>query len=116
MSEQRESLARDPFGGRRPTSHERMTGQPWDASYDDGPAPWDIGRPQPVIARLVSDGRIVGPVLDAGCGSGETRFTLRRSACRFSASTSPKRRSRSHARRPPSAESTSNSQLPTRSS
>jgi hypothetical protein len=38
--------AEDPFGGRHPTSHERLTGLPWDASYHDGPAPWDIGRPR----------------------------------------------------------------------
>jgi hypothetical protein len=27
---------------RQPTSHERRAGQSWDASYVDGPAPWDI--------------------------------------------------------------------------
>jgi SAM-dependent methyltransferase len=48
-----------------------MTGLPWDASYRDGPAPWDVGRPQPAIVRLASDGRLTGPVLDAGCGTGE---------------------------------------------
>ena len=37
---------------RPPTSHERMSGRPWDASYYDGPAPWDVGRPQPTVARL----------------------------------------------------------------
>src|SRR6201998_4044737 len=63
--------AHDPFGGRHPTSHERMTGLPWDASYSDGPAPWDIGRPQPAIVRLASKGGFVGVVLDAGCGTGE---------------------------------------------
>jgi SAM-dependent methyltransferase len=56
---------------RSPTSHERMTGVPWDASYHGGPAPWDIGHPQPAIARLVSAGGVVGSVLDAGCGTGE---------------------------------------------
>src|SRR4051794_20344929 len=61
----------DPFGARRPTSHERMTGLPWDASYHDGPAPWDTGRPQPAIARLASEGGFSGAVLDAGCGTGE---------------------------------------------
>ena len=61
----------DPFGGRRPTSHERMTGKPWDASYQDGPAPWDIGRPQQAILRLASEGGFSGAVLDAGCGTGE---------------------------------------------
>ena len=48
-----------------------MTGLPWDASYHDGPAPWDIGRPQPAIVRLAAEGRFAGAVLDAGCGTGE---------------------------------------------
>jgi SAM-dependent methyltransferase len=56
---------------RQPTSHERMSGRPWDASYHDGPAPWDIGRPQPAIARVASAGGFAGSVLDAGCGTGE---------------------------------------------
>lgn len=56
---------------RRPTSHERMSGQPWDASYQDGPAPWDIGHPQPAIVRLAAEGEFTGAVLDAGCGTGE---------------------------------------------
>ena len=48
MPEQSTTIADDPFRSRRPTSHERMSGRTWDASYtDDGPAPWDIGRPQP---------------------------------------------------------------------
>ncbi|GAA4557514.1 class I SAM-dependent methyltransferase [Planotetraspora kaengkrachanensis] len=48
-----------------------MTGQSWDASYHDGPAPWDIGRPQPAIVRLAAEGGFAGAVLDAGCGTGE---------------------------------------------
>jgi ubiquinone/menaquinone biosynthesis C-methylase UbiE len=48
-----------------------MTGLPWDASYQGGPAPWDIGHPQPVMVRLASDGGFTGAVLDAGCGTGE---------------------------------------------
>jgi SAM-dependent methyltransferase len=71
MTEQSGILADDPFRGRHPTSHERMTGLPWDASYHDGPAPWDIGRPQPAIVRLASEGGFAGAVLDAGCGTGE---------------------------------------------
>ena len=66
----------DPFGGRPPTSHERMTGLPWDASYHDGPAPWDIGQPQPAIVRWASEGGFAGPVLDAGCGTGENALHL----------------------------------------
>ena len=69
-------MAGDPFGGRQPTSHERMTGLPWDASYRDGPAPWDIGHPQPPIARLASQGAFVGDVLDAGCGTGDNALYL----------------------------------------
>lgn len=69
MSER--SDADDPFGGRSPTSHERMTGQPWEASYSDGPAPWDVGRPQPAIVRLATGGGFSGAVLDAGCGTGD---------------------------------------------
>jgi SAM-dependent methyltransferase len=66
----------DPFGGRDPTSHERVTGLPWDASYGGGPAPWDIGRPQPAIARLAADGAFAGPLLDAGCGTGENALHI----------------------------------------
>jgi SAM-dependent methyltransferase len=65
------TTAGDPFGGRQPTSHERQTGLPWDASYLDGPAPWDLGRPQPAVVRLAAGGGFAGPVLDAGCGTGE---------------------------------------------
>ena len=71
MSERSGTRAGDPFGGRRPTSHERVTGLPWDASYHDGPAPWDIGRPQPAVVRLAAEGGFAGAVLDAGCGTGE---------------------------------------------
>ena len=72
MSDRSGILAGDPFGGRQPTSHERMTGVPWDASYHYAdPAPWDIGQPQQAIVRLASEGRFTGAVLDAGCGTGE---------------------------------------------
>lgn len=71
LPERSEILADDPFDGRTPTSHERLTGRPWDASYHDGPAPWDIGRPQPAIVRLASAGGFAGAVLDVGCGTGE---------------------------------------------
>jgi SAM-dependent methyltransferase len=62
--------------GREPTSHERMTGLPWDASYADGPAPWDVGRPQPAVVRVASDGGFTGAVLDAGCGTGENALYI----------------------------------------
>jgi SAM-dependent methyltransferase len=66
----------DPFGGRQPTSHERMTGLPWDASYRHEPAPWDIGGPQPAIVRLASTGVFTGVVLDAGCGTGDNALHI----------------------------------------
>jgi SAM-dependent methyltransferase len=76
MSELTGSRADDPFGGRQPTGHERRSGQPWDASYRDGPAPWDIGQPQPAIVRLASEGAFTGAVLDAGCGTGENALHI----------------------------------------
>jgi hypothetical protein len=50
LPERSGTLAEDPFSGRDPTSHERLAGLPWDASYHDGPAPWDTG--QPHVASL----------------------------------------------------------------
>lgn len=52
-----------PPGGRPP--HD------FDAAYATGNAAWDIGRPQPSFERLATDGKLVGRVLDAGCGTGE---------------------------------------------
>src|SRR6516165_1897309 len=34
-----------------------------------GPAPWDIGKPQPQFTAIAD--RVTGPILDAGCGTGE---------------------------------------------
>jgi SAM-dependent methyltransferase len=42
------------------------------ATFEDlyaGKAPWDIGKPQPVITAVAD--RVTGTVLDAGCGTGE---------------------------------------------
>ena len=66
----------DPLHGRRPTSHERMTGDSWEASYLDGPAPWDIGRPQPAVVRLTSERAFAGAVLDVGCGTGDNALHI----------------------------------------
>jgi SAM-dependent methyltransferase len=71
-----DSADRDSSQDRRPTSHERMTGLPWDASYHPGPAPWDIGRPQPAVVRLAAEGRFTGTVLDVGCGAGANALHL----------------------------------------
>jgi SAM-dependent methyltransferase len=43
----------------------------FDAIYAVGTPPWDIGRPQPAFDHLATDGKLVGRVLDAGCGTGE---------------------------------------------
>ena len=61
---------------RRPTAHEQLSGAPWDASYSEGPAPWDIGHPQKAVVRVASDGGFTGTVLDAGCGTGENALYL----------------------------------------
>jgi ubiquinone/menaquinone biosynthesis C-methylase UbiE len=71
-----EIFVEDPSSGRRQTSHERVSGLPWDASYRDGPVPWDIGGPQPAIVRLASEGAFAGAVLDVGCGSGENALYI----------------------------------------
>jgi SAM-dependent methyltransferase len=76
VPERSRALADDPFGGREPTSHERMTGLPWDASYRDGPAPWDVGHPQPVVVRVAAAGGFAGAVLDVGCGTGDNALHL----------------------------------------
>jgi SAM-dependent methyltransferase len=76
LPERPETSAGDPFGGRHPTSHERMTGLPWDASYHDGPAPWDTGQPQPAVVRVGAAGGFAGAVLDAGCGTGENALHI----------------------------------------
>jgi SAM-dependent methyltransferase len=41
-----------------------------------GSPPWDIGRPQPAVERLARAGAFSGPVLDAGCGTGENALFL----------------------------------------
>jgi SAM-dependent methyltransferase len=43
----------------------------FDEAYREGAPPWDIGRAQPELVRLVEAGRITGRVIDIGCGTGE---------------------------------------------
>jgi SAM-dependent methyltransferase len=71
MSERTGVEAEDSRSRRPPTSHERRSGERWDASYRDRSAPWDIGEPQPAFLRLAGEGAFAGTVLDAGCGTGE---------------------------------------------
>jgi cyclopropane fatty-acyl-phospholipid synthase-like methyltransferase len=39
-----------------------------------GKAPWDIGKPQAPFSAIAD--RVIGPVLDAGCGTGDTALFL----------------------------------------
>lgn len=55
----------------------------FDATYQGRPVtpsatrvPWNIGEPQPAIAALIAAGQVRSPVLDAGCGIGETAIEL----------------------------------------
>lgn len=52
----------------------------WDAAYRGhifaGPPPWNIGKPQPAIANLITAAQIQSPVLDAGCGVGDLTLAL----------------------------------------
>jgi SAM-dependent methyltransferase len=41
-----------------------------------GTPPWDIDGPQPAVVALAEAGAFVGPVLDAGCGTGENALYL----------------------------------------
>jgi SAM-dependent methyltransferase len=41
-----------------------------------GTPPWDIDGPQPAVVELAEAGAIAGPVLDAGCGTGENALYL----------------------------------------
>ncbi|WP_084523872.1 class I SAM-dependent methyltransferase [Nocardia inohanensis] len=44
--------------------------------FDDAPAPWDIGAPQPSFVALEESGLVTGAVLDSGCGTGENALYL----------------------------------------
>jgi SAM-dependent methyltransferase len=48
----------------------------FEEAYRQGTPPWDIGRPQPEVVRLVAEGEVVGDVLDVGCGTGENALHL----------------------------------------
>lgn len=71
MPDRADTGAGAPRDARPRRSHERRAGEDWDASYRDGTAPWDIGRPQGAFERLAAAGRWTGTVLDSGCGTGE---------------------------------------------
>jgi len=47
-----------------------MSASRFEEAYKGTP-PWDIGRAQPALQAVVDAGLVTGPVLDAGCGTGE---------------------------------------------
>jgi cyclopropane fatty-acyl-phospholipid synthase-like methyltransferase len=47
-----------------------MSASRFEAAYQGTP-PWDIGGPQPALETAADAGLVRGPVLDAGCGTGE---------------------------------------------
>lgn len=54
-----------------------MTNVPERADFEQiyaGEAPWDIGKPQPPFVAIAE--QVVSPVLDAGCGTGDTALYL----------------------------------------
>jgi SAM-dependent methyltransferase len=65
--------------GRAPGKKEPMderVARDFEATYQAGSAPWDIGRPQGAVVALEEAGQIVGSVLDIGCGTGENALYL----------------------------------------
>src|SRR5262249_40648 len=56
-----------------------------------GPAPWDIDKPQ--VPFVAAADRITGPILDAGCGTGEHALFFASRASVSPASTLYQRRS-----------------------
>ena len=48
----------------------------FDWAYLNGQAPWDIGRPQPILVCLADQGLIAGSVIDVGCGTGENALYI----------------------------------------
>ncbi len=66
----------------------------------EGNPPWDIGKPQPPFVTVAD--QIVSPVLDAGCGTGNTALFYAALGIRSQASILSKKRSGGPAPRPPS--------------
>ena len=58
-------------------SDPRQPGDFFDAAYRQTP-PWDVGAPQPDLIALLDEYPPTGPVLDAGCGTGDLTLALAR--------------------------------------
>jgi SAM-dependent methyltransferase len=50
----------------------------FESVYRDDTPPWDIGGPQPDLSALLVEHPPEGPVLDAGCGSGDLVLAIAR--------------------------------------
>ena len=46
--------------------------------YAEGIPPWQIDRPQPEVLQLIEQGKFESPVLDLGCGTGDSTIELAR--------------------------------------
>ncbi len=55
------------------------------ALYRKGPPPWETGRPEPWVLRLLDEGVLAGEVLDAGCGTGKNAVPMAARGCRVTA-------------------------------
>jgi ubiquinone/menaquinone biosynthesis C-methylase UbiE len=56
-----------------------MSGPPDHRGFDEmyaGVPPWDIGRAQPEVVRIIEAGGFSGTVIDIGCGTGENALEL----------------------------------------
>lgn len=57
------------------TDHRGVPSQFFHDIYQQTP-PWEVGKPQPEVERLLAEGRFVGKVLDIGGGTGENALLL----------------------------------------
>ncbi len=55
------------------------------ALYRKGPPPWETGRPERWVLRLLDEGVLAGDVLDAGCGTGKNAIAMAARGCRVTA-------------------------------
>ncbi len=61
----------DPLSPERRSKRGPAATYDFDAMYGSTVPPWDIGRPQLAFEEVAESGRLVGRVLDVGCGTGE---------------------------------------------